>query len=125
MTATMGIVRNLKVHEIVGQVVAAIREAREANFTPVRNVVFMGMGEPLDNLNAVEKALEILTDDRALGLSPNILPFQRSGFSAKATAIGTASGANCLECARRSGRFAQTPGTHNPGLHGEYERCIC
>ena len=82
MTATMGIVRNLKVHEIVGQVVAAIREAREANFAPIRNVVFMGMGEPLDNLNAVEKALEILTDDRALGLSPKHITVSTVGGSA-------------------------------------------
>ena len=82
MTATMGIVRNLKVHEIVGQVVAAIHEAKNAGLAPIRNVVFMGMGEPLDNLNTVEKALEILTHDRALGLSPNHITVSTVGGSA-------------------------------------------
>lgn len=71
MTATMGIVRNLRAHEIVAQVVAAILETKSAGLAQVRNVVFMGMGEPLDNLAEVEKALNIITHPRALGLSPN------------------------------------------------------
>ena len=83
MTATMGIVRNLRVHEIVGQVVAAIAEAKAAGLAPIRNVVFMGMGEPLDNLAEVEKALEILTDGRALGLSSNHITVSTVGGSAQ------------------------------------------
>lgn len=81
MTATMGIVRNLRVHEIVGQVVAAVAEAKEAGLAPIRNVVFMGMGEPLDNLTEVEKALDILTDGRALGLSSNHITVSTVGGS--------------------------------------------
>jgi len=81
MTATMGIVRNLKVEEIVGQVVAAIQEAKEAGLAPIRNVVFMGMGEPLDNLLEVEKSLKILTDGRALGLSANHITVSTVGGS--------------------------------------------
>ena len=64
-TATMGLVRNLAAHEIVGQVVAA---ARHTGLMP-RNVVFMGMGEPLDNIEAVAQAVRVLTDANGLGLA--------------------------------------------------------
>lgn len=83
MTATMGIVRNLRVHEIVGQVVAGVAQAKAAGLAPIRNVVFMGMGEPLDNLGEVEKALAILVDGRALGLSSNHITVSTVGGSAQ------------------------------------------
>jgi len=67
LTATMGLVRNLSSDEILAQVVAGIRQARISQFPEVRNVVYMGMGEPLDNLNEVEHSLTILCDDRGLG----------------------------------------------------------
>ena len=70
LTATMGLERGLTPAEIVGQVTAAIREARERDMPSVRNVVYMGMGEPLDNLEAVAKSLEVLCSPRALGLGP-------------------------------------------------------
>ncbi|MFQ5429795.1 MAG: 23S rRNA (adenine(2503)-C(2))-methyltransferase RlmN [Phycisphaerae bacterium] len=60
-TARMGLVRNLTVEEIVGQVVAA----RDRLGASIRNVVFMGMGEPLDNLHSVISAVERLHSDRA------------------------------------------------------------
>ncbi len=59
-TARMGLLRNLTVDEILGQVAAA-REQLGAN---VRNVVFMGMGEPMDNLDAVIAAIRAMHDDR-------------------------------------------------------------
>lgn len=55
-TATMGLTRNLAAGEIVDQV----RRARALAPGPVRNVVFMGMGEPLENLDAVLDAVEVL-----------------------------------------------------------------
>jgi len=54
----MGLVRNLAAHEIVGQVVAV----NHATGRPARNVVFMGMGEPLDNADAVAQAARILSE---------------------------------------------------------------
>ena len=57
-TAQMGLVRSLTVGEIVQQWVAA----RHALGAGVSNMVFMGMGEPLDNLEAVLGAIEVLTD---------------------------------------------------------------
>ena len=62
-TAQLGLLRNLTVQEIVGQVVNA-RKLGE----PVRNVVFMVMGEPFDNFDTVIKAVRILTDPFGLSL---------------------------------------------------------
>lgn len=60
-TAQMGLLRNLTTSEILGQVRAA-REHFNAN---VRNVVFMGMGEPMDNLDNVIDAIRAMHDDHA------------------------------------------------------------
>jgi 23S rRNA (adenine2503-C2)-methyltransferase len=70
VTATMGLARGLTVGEITGQVVRAVGEARRASLPPVKNVVFMGMGEPLDNFEAVKSAIGILCDPRALAFAP-------------------------------------------------------
>jgi len=65
-TATMGFLRNLEVSEIVSQVLIPLREFPERK---VRNVVFMGMGEPLFNYDNVVKAINILTDPLGPGIS--------------------------------------------------------
>jgi 23S rRNA (adenine2503-C2)-methyltransferase len=64
-TARMGLVRDLAAHEIVGQVVAVNRVLGQA----VRNVVFMGMGEPLDNPAAVAKAAAVFSEQPGLSLA--------------------------------------------------------
>jgi len=58
-TAQMGLLRNLTTAEIVAQWHAAYH----ALGTKIDNVVFMGMGEPLENLDAVIPAIEILADN--------------------------------------------------------------
>ncbi len=63
-TARMGLLRQLSAAEIVGQVVAARRELG----ADVRNVVFMGMGEPLDNLDAVIQAVRVLSDRSGISI---------------------------------------------------------
>ena len=72
-TGTMGFTRNLTAGEIVGQVIAASREA-ERNIT---NVVFMGMGEPLLNYEATMKAAAILTD--GCGISARRMTISTAG----------------------------------------------
>ncbi|PJB83566.1 MAG: 23S rRNA (adenine(2503)-C(2))-methyltransferase RlmN [Acidobacteria bacterium CG_4_9_14_3_um_filter_49_7] len=67
-TARMGFVRNLTPSEIVCQVLHLRRQA-ELNEKQAFNVVFMGMGEPLANLDNVLKAMSILTDRDGLNLS--------------------------------------------------------
>lgn len=54
LTGTFGLTRNLTPAEIVNQVCSARKDG------PVNNIVFMGMGEPLHNLDNVIKSLEIL-----------------------------------------------------------------
>jgi len=61
-TGRAGLVRGLRAAEIVSQVVTT-RATLGWNF---RNVVFMGMGEPLDNLEELARALRVLTDMRGL-----------------------------------------------------------
>ncbi len=58
-TARMGLLRNLTTDEILGQIAAARRQFN-AN---IRNVVFMGMGEPMDNLDNVIAAIRAMHDD--------------------------------------------------------------
>jgi len=61
MTGTFGLTRNLRTEEIVNQVCAALVDG------PVGNIVLMGMGEPLHNLDNVVKALQIFYLDDGLG----------------------------------------------------------
>ncbi len=63
LTAKMGFLRQLTAGEIVGQFLAA--RSLLASGERFHNVVFMGMGEPLDNFDATVKAVRILTHPRA------------------------------------------------------------
>ncbi len=78
-TGMMGILRNLSAGEITGQVMAMLEAHPDPESIPV-NLVFMGMGEPLHNLDNVMKAFRILTDPRGLGLSPKRITVSTSGL---------------------------------------------
>jgi 23S rRNA (adenine2503-C2)-methyltransferase len=67
LTGRMGLERNLDAGEIVGQV-ATMVEDLSLHADPF-NIVFMGMGEPLHNYDAVMSAVRILTDPEGLGMS--------------------------------------------------------
>ena len=84
LTATMGLERGLTPAEIVGQVTGAIREARQRGLPPVRNVVYMEMGEPLDNLEAVENSIAVLCSPRAVGLGPAHITLSTVGTTPEA-----------------------------------------
>ncbi len=66
-TGTMGLTRNLEPHEIVQQVLIAMRELLPERLT---NIVLMGMGEPLDNLDRVLDAVRILQSPSGVCFSP-------------------------------------------------------
>jgi 23S rRNA (adenine2503-C2)-methyltransferase len=76
-TGRSGLTRNLSAAEIVSQLVTA----RALLGWEVGNLVFMGMGEPLDNLPNVSQALKILTDPRGLALSWERITVCTSGDS--------------------------------------------
>ncbi|MEM1415623.1 MAG: radical SAM protein [Myxococcota bacterium] len=63
-TGRMGLLRHLRAEEIVGQILVA----RQVLGWDVRNVVFMGMGEALDNADAVLQALRVLNDPSGLAM---------------------------------------------------------
>ncbi len=61
-TGKMGFKRNLTTDEIVSQ----LYQLRNTTETRISNVVFMGMGEPMDNFDDVRDALSIISDDRGI-----------------------------------------------------------
>ncbi|MFK7817202.1 MAG: 23S rRNA (adenine(2503)-C(2))-methyltransferase RlmN [Planctomycetaceae bacterium] len=67
-TGQMGFRRHLTVGEVVTQAYHVEREVRRLHGERLRNLVMMGMGEPLHNFEATAAALEILTDRRGLGI---------------------------------------------------------
>lgn len=81
-TAQQGFNRNLRVSEIIGQVWRAakiIGAQKKTGVRPITNVVMMGMGEPLLNLNNVVPAMEIMLDDFGFGLSKRRVTLSTSG----------------------------------------------
>ncbi len=64
-TGRSGFVRNLTTAEIVEQVLAVRRRLGDASLS---NIVYMGMGEPLENYEATVRSIRILSDPRGLGL---------------------------------------------------------
>ncbi len=69
-TGQGGFTRHLRPGEIVAQVRHARRALRALGVAGPRNLVLMGMGEPLHNYEAVMTALEIITDTRGLNIGP-------------------------------------------------------
>lgn len=87
LTATMKLVRSLSAAEITAQIVAAIQLAARERLPPLRNLVFMGMGEPLDNLEEVERALALITaSGNGLGFGPGHVTVSTVGPSPRAIA---------------------------------------
>jgi 23S rRNA (adenine2503-C2)-methyltransferase len=77
-TARMGLVRNLRPGEIVGQVRAGIALAAPRSLT---NIVLMGMGEPLANYESVKTALAILTAEWGYAISPRRITVSTVGLA--------------------------------------------
>lgn len=69
-TGQMGFVRHLRPGEIVAQVHHARRVLAEEG-RRLRNLVFMGMGEPLHNYDAVMTALDIITNTSGINIGPS------------------------------------------------------
>lgn len=87
LTAKGGFIRNLSAGEIVGQILWIKRE----NNIPYErrvNIVYMGMGEPLDNLNNVSKAINILKDNDGLAIGARRQTISTSGLSTQIKKLG-------------------------------------
>ncbi|CAN91738.1 MULTISPECIES: 23S rRNA (adenine(2503)-C(2))-methyltransferase RlmN [Sorangium] len=82
-TGRLGLERQLAAGEIVDQVRIARALAAERGGAPLRNLVFMGMGEPFDNLGEVLKAIRLLTDPRAFRFAPSHVTVSTVGVADK------------------------------------------
>lgn len=81
-TGTLGFKRNLSPGEIFEQVIAA-RKSAEAQGISLSNIVFMGMGEPLLNYENVLQAIERLTAEDGLAMSPYRITVSTAGIPDK------------------------------------------
>ena len=90
MTALMGLERSLTAGEIVGQVLFVAKDNGLLVDTRRFNIVMMGMGEPLLNLENVLKATRILCDPKAFGMSERRLTISTSGIIPRIAELGRA-----------------------------------
>jgi len=96
-TGTQGLVRNLSAAEIVAQVQTA-RDALGEWPTSLENrrlsnIVFMGMGEPLYNLDNVAAALDVISDNEGIAISRRRITVSTSGVVPQIRALGERTGA--------------------------------
>ncbi|HEY6085768.1 MAG TPA: 23S rRNA (adenine(2503)-C(2))-methyltransferase RlmN [Nitrospira sp.] len=86
LTGTMGLKRNLHAHEIIEQILTA--QDHLDGTLRLTNLVFMGMGEPLANLDNVSEAISRLTNKKwGLGWSPRRITVSTAGMASRLKGI--------------------------------------
>jgi 23S rRNA (adenine2503-C2)-methyltransferase len=101
-TGTQALVRNLSAAEIVAQVMIVRDDlgewpsSNEANKNEIReltNIVFMGMGEPLYNLDNVAQAIDIISDGDGIAISRRRITVSTAGVAPRIAELGAKTGA--------------------------------
>ncbi len=92
-TGFLGFHRNLTVDEIIGQVYEAQRIV-ESSGRLISNIVYMGMGEPLLNTDAVIASIHILTDDFGQSFSNRKITVSTAGIADQLERLGRETGVN-------------------------------
>lgn len=91
-TGSQNLVRNLTAAEIVGQVLAVKDDLEEwpsdAEERRLSNIVFMGMGEPLYNLDNVATAIDVISDGEGVSLSRRRITVSTSGIVPEMRRLG-------------------------------------
>ena len=87
LTAKGGFIRNLTPAEIVAQVLE-MKKIKNFDKTKSLNVVYMGMGEPLDNYENMVKAIKIISNENSLHISPRRQTLSTSGIAPKIEKLG-------------------------------------
>lgn len=87
LTAKGGLTRNLSAGEIVGQILA-VKKDNNIPYERRVNIVYMGMGEPLDNLANVAKAVRILAENDGLAIAPRRQTISTSGLASQIKKLG-------------------------------------
>lgn len=78
-TGALGFTRNLSVGEITDQFFYMDAEARKTTGNGISNIVYMGMGEPLMNYDAVMASISRLTEPNAVGMAPSRITLSTAG----------------------------------------------
>jgi 23S rRNA (adenine2503-C2)-methyltransferase len=78
-TSKMGLMRRLNAAEIVGQFLNAAASLKDGR--RITNIVFMGMGEPLDNVDNVTRAIEIIHNQMGIGFARRKITVSTSGLA--------------------------------------------
>ncbi|MEL7480455.1 MAG: 23S rRNA (adenine(2503)-C(2))-methyltransferase RlmN [Pseudomonadota bacterium] len=96
-TGTQRLVRNLTAQEIVSQVLIARDGLGEwpanAENRRLSNIVFMGMGEPLYNLDHVAEAIDTISDGEGIGIGRRRITVSTAGVAPKIPELGERTGA--------------------------------
>jgi len=80
--------RNIAAEEIFDQVVLIKKQAEEHYQTPLSNIVYMGMGEPLLNYGNVLKSIDYITSEEGLGMSPKRITVSTAGIAKMIKKLG-------------------------------------
>ncbi len=92
-TGTQKLVRNLSTAEILGQIMVARDDLDDwgspAEARAITNVVFMGMGEPLYNLDHVAEAIDILADGEGISIGRRRVTVSTAGVAPRIPELGT------------------------------------
>lgn len=87
-TGQLGFERNMTFGEMLGQVLVGRQYLEDHGLNPLKNLVFMGMGEPLLNLDNLLKVLHALPDTRGLNISWRRSMVSTVGFPDKLKILG-------------------------------------
>lgn len=87
-TGKLDRIRNLNADEIYDQVVMLNRQAMENYNSPLTNIVYMGMGEPLLNYNNVLQSVEKITSHNGLGMAQKRITVSTAGIAKMITKLG-------------------------------------
>ncbi|MEO1954056.1 MAG: 23S rRNA (adenine(2503)-C(2))-methyltransferase RlmN, partial [Campylobacterales bacterium] len=87
LTAKGGFTRDLSAGEIVAQVVTLKKDNNHKHNRKI-NIVYMGMGEPLDNLDNLSQAIKIFQEEEGLAIGGKRQTVSTSGLSSKIDKLG-------------------------------------
>jgi 23S rRNA (adenine2503-C2)-methyltransferase len=87
-TGKLDRLRNIDAEEIFDQVALIKQQAEEHYQTPLSNIVYMGMGEPLLNYKNVLKSVGLITSPDGLGMSPKRITVSTAGIAKMIKQLG-------------------------------------
>jgi 23S rRNA (adenine2503-C2)-methyltransferase len=87
-TGKLDRIRNLDASEIYDQVALIRKQAEEKYSIPLSNIVYMGMGEPLLNYSNVLRSIELITDQKGLGMASRRITVSTAGIAKMIKRLG-------------------------------------